>query len=230
MAKGKALDACLTFLALAYVLDLLMLTPRGCVDPSALQDAVEKFLAVCKERFPHLMVKKFHSLMHLALRLDVFGMLLTCWAHERKHRLLRRFCNDRLNTACFERSVMGNVVCQHLYELGLDTNFDYTVGFVNPRAAPTRLRQTVCNDVCGGAIMDVYTALRARCSAWVVVANRDVVFVKCGRSFTVAYIWRTVAAAGRSVALAHMAHYTSRGARTLALQFGSWTLIQRGSS
>ena len=208
-ANGKALGACLAFLALANVLDLLMLTPRGCVDPSALQDAVEKFLAKCKEHFPHLMVKKFHSLMHLAMRLDAFGMLLTCWVHERKHRLIRRFCNDVLNTACFERSVMGNVVCQHLYELGLDTNFDYTVGLVNPRAAPKLLRQTVCNDLCGGASMDVYTALRARCSAWVVVANRDVVFVKCGRSFTAAYIWRIVAVAGRSVALAQMAHYTS---------------------
>ena len=57
--------------------------------------------------------------------------------------------------------------------------------------------------------MDVRTARLARCSASVVVANRDVVFVKWGRSFTAAYIWRIVAAAGRSVVLAQMARYTS---------------------
>jgi hypothetical protein len=209
-ATGAALGACLALLALANVLDLLMLTPRGCVESAALQAAVETFLALCKEHYPSVMVKKFHSLMHLAMKLKDFGMLLTCWVHERKHRLIRRFCNDVLNTTFFERSVMGNVVCQHLYELGLDTTFDYTVGLINPREASKLLRQTVCNDLCGGAgVAVVHTARLARCSASVVVANRDVVFVKRDRSFIAAYIWRIVAVAGRSAVLAQLSYYTS---------------------
>ena len=207
-ATGVLRGACLTLLALANVLDLLTLTPRGCVDPCELQDAIERFLALCKDHFPLVMVKKFHSLLHLPHRLQELGMLLTCWVHERKHRMIRRFCNDIQNTAHFERSVMGAVVCQHLFELSSKKNFNYSVGLVDPRAAGTTLQTIVSDDLCAGRATDVQTALKVRVNAWAVVVNGDVVLVKSGRSFTAAYVWKNVAVEGRCVSLVQLARYT----------------------
>ena len=96
-----------------------------------------------------------------------------------------------------------------MYELGLDTNFDYTTCLVDAYAAPTSLRTMVCDDLCGGRDMDVQTARVVRISKSVVVANRDVVFVKHGRSFVAAYVWKTVAIGERWASLAQPARFTA---------------------
>ena len=207
-ATGLLRGACLTLLALANVLDLLTLVPRGCVDPCELQAVIERFLELCREHFPLIMVKKFHSLLHLPHRLQEHGMLLTCWVHERKHRMIRRFCNDVVNTVEFERSVMGQVVCQHLFELSSKENFNYSVGLVNPYAAPKQLRAIVSDDLCAGRAVDVQTALKVRANAWAVVVSGDVVLVKSGQSFTAAHLWKNVAVEGRCVSLVQLARYT----------------------
>ena len=56
-ATGLLRGACLTLLALANVLDLLTLVPRGCVDPCELQAVIERFLELYREHFPLIMVK-----------------------------------------------------------------------------------------------------------------------------------------------------------------------------
>ena len=122
--------------------------------------------------------------------------------------MIRRFCNDVLSTVEFERSVMGGVVCQHLFELSSKTNFNYSVGLVDPYAAPMQLREIVAVDLCAGRATDVQTALRVRVNAWAVVLTADVVLVKCGQSFTVAYVWKNVAVEGRCVSLVQLARYT----------------------
>jgi len=123
--------------------------------------------------------------------------------------MIRRFCNDIQNTMAFERDVMGAVVCQHLFELSSKNNFDYSVGLVNPYPAPKMLREIVSADLCAGEATDVQTALKVRVNPWVVVVNGDVVFVKSGRSFTAAYVWKTVAVEGVCCwSLVQLARYT----------------------
>ena len=122
--------------------------------------------------------------------------------------MIRRFCNDIQNTVAFERSAMGAVVCQHLHELSSKSNFDYSAGLINPYAAPKALQQVVSDDLCAGRATDVQTALKVRVNAWAVVVNGDVVLVKSGRSFTAAYVWKSVAVEGICWSLAQLARYT----------------------
>ena len=37
-------------------------------------------------------------------------MLIACFVHERKHRMVKRYCADILNTIVFETSVLSEVL------------------------------------------------------------------------------------------------------------------------
>ena len=130
---------CKAFVALADVIDLLVMTPLGRVQPVQLQDTIRLFLNFCLDAgWKTYMHPKFHWLVHLPKHLAQFGCLPTCWVHERKHRMVKRYANEICNTSVFERSVLGEVTSHHLAELSKPDCFP-TVGLVRPRAAPARL-------------------------------------------------------------------------------------------
>ena len=194
---GVAVDACMVLLCLADVLDLLMATPRGNVNPKTLQDAVEKFLDKFKETFgTKPMITKFHSMLHFALELDRFGMLLTCWVQERKHKMVRTFCNDILKTRVFERSVLGNVVCQHMHNLKHRTNFEFAAGLVGGRPAYGELKNMVLSTTGLGDWLPVDTALFMRSSAWTTTGIGDAVLYMDGASMGAGIVWVHVEANG----------------------------------
>ena len=64
-----------------------------------------------------LWLPKHHYALHLGKLLNHHGYLLATFTHERKHRLVKRFLNPRLNTNGLERGVMEELTLQHLYEL-----------------------------------------------------------------------------------------------------------------
>ena len=73
-----------------------------------LQDAVERFLdAYCTAFGEAYMSPKFHWLLHFPQSLRNAGTLVACFVHERKHRMLKRYCNDIRNTTSFEHSVLA---------------------------------------------------------------------------------------------------------------------------
>jgi len=94
--------------ALCDVIDLLSSVARGKIQPQQLQDAVELFLDAYSIAFgDDHMTPKFHWLLHFPKSLRDVGTLVACFVHERKHRMLKRYCNDIRNTTVFEHSVLA---------------------------------------------------------------------------------------------------------------------------
>ena len=66
------------------------------------------------ERYP----PKAHFAMHLPDQLKKHGVLLSCWAHERRHKEVKRFANH-LDTGPtgIERSLLRELCLSHLFSL-----------------------------------------------------------------------------------------------------------------
>ena len=186
-------------ISLNAVVELLMAAPRGVVTPEALLAAVEEFLQLyfmCHGA--KTMVSKFHSMLHFGDELRTHQLMLTCWVHERKHRMVRSWCSDIKNTIQFERGVISNTVCQHLYELAKPDNFLVSAGLLEPRrSAPRDFARALRKDVvdAGCPLADdasVMTARVARFSEWGICATSDCVLVKdCqSGSVQVAWVWK----------------------------------------
>ena len=128
LPKGICSNACRAFLACCDVLDYLVSAPLGCVTPEMLRDSIRTLLTFCElSGWRGHMTPKFHWMIHLPRALARFGTLISCFVHERKHKLLKRYCEDLRNTLEFERSIMANVTCHHLTELMSDTAFRFGI-------------------------------------------------------------------------------------------------------
>ena len=62
-----------------------------------------------------LWMPKHHYSTHLGEQLRKFGMLASCFVHERKHKMVKRYANDMRNTRTnfdehsYEKSIMAEV-------------------------------------------------------------------------------------------------------------------------
>ena len=89
------------------------------------------------------MIPKFHWLLHIADHLRRFGCLPTCWVHERKHRVAKRYATGISNTQKFERSLLGEIISHNLAAYVDDALFDLSVRLVQPHKASARVRKLV---------------------------------------------------------------------------------------
>ena len=90
------------------MIDCFYYASRGGVSPDQLQRSVHRFLdRYCEAIGADHMTPKFHWLLHFPFYLRHFGTLVSCYVHERKHRMLKRYCNDIRNTTVFEHSVLA---------------------------------------------------------------------------------------------------------------------------
>ena len=102
----------MVYLLLCDLIDCFVAVSRGgSVDPSLLKDRVHAFLqAFCSVYGYEFMTPKFHWLLHFPKHLEEFKMLIACFVHERKHKMVKRYANDVLNTTVFEFSVLSEVL------------------------------------------------------------------------------------------------------------------------
>ena len=101
------------YLALCDVIDCLSCFARGKITPEAVQRCVHTFLQLFCDVFGfEYMTPKFHWLLHFGDYAKRFGMLVACYVHERKHKMVKRYLNDLRNTISFEHSVLAEVNTQ----------------------------------------------------------------------------------------------------------------------
>eukprot|EP00435_Cladocopium_sp_Y103_P073400 s839_g43.t1 len=162
--------ACRTTLNLCTVLDLLCALNRGgsCSWTQlheTIKDYLDSFLA---EHGDEYWVPKCHMALHLGEFLRRHGTLLSCFAHERKHRLVKRFGNPTNNfTQSFEKSILSDIIhvqvrelCEEVVVLGLALikekkaapgKMDWLVDFLGRAEASTAIKAwgpngEVCKD------------------------------------------------------------------------------------
>jgi hypothetical protein len=121
---GQAPEACRSFLMVDKVLRILQTVTQGILPErvehwsNVLAAAVHAHGAAYKAAHgEEAMLPKMHYAMHLSGMLLRQGMLLSCFVHERKHKLVKRYANTAMNTQRLEMSIMREVMLQHIHDL-----------------------------------------------------------------------------------------------------------------
>ncbi len=129
---------CEAFFTLAIVIDLLKAASAEghTVTPEALGSAIHNFHKACIDcGWRYLMTPKFHWLVHFPAHLANHGFLISCFVHERFHKLAKRYGTDIQNTSVYEHSLLKQVLCHVLFELRQPDVFDVSVNLIKPHVA-----------------------------------------------------------------------------------------------
>jgi len=112
----------LSFLALCTVMELLLQLVTGYVTPEELHKSIHRHLQLHLEAYDgQWWHPKHHMALHLPMMLARFGYLVSCFVHERKHRLIKRYLRDRLNTTSYELGALQDITLQSLHDLQDDS-------------------------------------------------------------------------------------------------------------
>ncbi|CAE7669351.1 UBC6 [Symbiodinium sp. CCMP2592] len=134
-------QACMCFLLLCKVIDMLHDAVRGrAVDPKVLHDTIVKHSNCLLETYGEdVWVPKNHMSLHLGEFLAKFGHLVWCFTHERKHKVVKRFANQKLDgSRGFEDSVLKDVLAVQLNCMSAELPSS-KVRLMNPKPAPKKL-------------------------------------------------------------------------------------------
>lgn len=148
LPKNVCTLACNAFLFLANVIDLLVAVPLGIIAPTDLQQSIDAFLSACHAAaWTARMHAKFHWMMHYSDHLQLWGTLLTCWCHERKHKLVKRYSADVYNLRTFEATVLSEMVCHDLELLKHHGLSSEGVKLVEPHQASKKMLQFLADNI-----------------------------------------------------------------------------------
>ena len=126
-------DAVNSYLALCRVLDLL-------VETRCMSVSYDELLRACENHLGHRLVAygaqtfqpKVHYSLHSADHIKKFGVVVSCFTHERKHRELKRFANQMHNATPglgWEKGLLEEVVLMsklHLQEFNMKLEVELT--------------------------------------------------------------------------------------------------------
>ena len=101
-------SCCHGFFTLCRILGMLRKASQGGLDPAALRGAIKEHCDLYLANYgPEWWVPKNHMSLHLPEFLARHGRLLSCFVHERKHKLVKRFANNMSDTSkSFEATVI----------------------------------------------------------------------------------------------------------------------------
>lgn len=114
------MDKVSSMLAVLSVIMLLNSVKTGAVTAEQLNTAIVTHLALFSAAWGELYVRpKHHYSLHLGPMMTWFGFLLSTFTHERKHRLITRYCRDRKNLANWDMSAIEEITCHQVWQLSL---------------------------------------------------------------------------------------------------------------
>jgi hypothetical protein len=147
VAQGNedCVNACLAFLALVDVCELIASTVRYDVQPAKLLGKVHRFLELFVAAFGlEWMTPKIHWMLHYADSLEKNGRLFNCFCLERKHKVPKSYAEDYKHiTRQSSSSILSEVVCHHLSKIKDQGALDFTIGLVGGRPCPRRARRAI---------------------------------------------------------------------------------------
>eukprot|EP00959_Pyramimonas_sp_CCMP1952_P403638 8458292-Pyramimonas_sp.AAC.1 len=102
---GVARMECVGFARLCDLAWCIAAAASGRASADALRDRTNAFLGACEAaQRQEYMPPKVHCLIHSPRHLLKFGYLLSCFAHEMKPLVPKRFCSDMHQLEASERS------------------------------------------------------------------------------------------------------------------------------
>ena len=143
---GSLRQSCTAWLQLAVVLDLLLRVNDGTVTARTLQDNIKRHLDLMLRLYgpDDCWIPKCHLALHLAQHLEKHGLLLSCFVHERKHKIVKKVANHIMDhSRAFEKSILEDILFAHVEQLD-DARLmpNSTVHLLDPlRRAPPSVRE-----------------------------------------------------------------------------------------
>ena len=173
---------------------------------------------------------KFHWLVHLPKHLEQFKLLPTCWVHERKHRMVKRYASDVTNTTTYDRTVLSEITAHHTSALDDKSTVDFRIGLLDSRPAPANLK-TFLMAQCGlDEVPPQFcrTALAARHSECSICHKGDVVIVKSdrGTAFDVGMVWAHAEIFGEALSLVSVWERVSSDRQTATAEYREVTQVE----
>ena len=151
---------------------------QGNVSPEVLRVAIEHHTASRVAAYGTDLDKsamKAHQARHLPDMLRFFGFLLSCFVHERHHRLATKYAAPRKCTQAYEQGIMQNITveqCQALEKVWWAT----TAGLINPVTPRAQTAQALLElGFSASAGLAIASSCKCTCGT---VCTRDVVGVR----------------------------------------------------
>jgi hypothetical protein len=123
---------------LCAVIRLLHMINRNvAVQPVELRAAIISHLRCYQDAYgTDGWVPKHHYSLHLPRMLADHGTLISCFTHERKHKVIKRYTQYHENTTALEKGIIEEITMHHLHALDESSP---SQGLVSPVAAPAKL-------------------------------------------------------------------------------------------
>lgn len=130
----KAQEFCIpcveSMLAALHVLELLVATRSVFIDPDLLHSAIKRHASLYVAAYDEEHMRpKHHYVFHLSAQYKRFGRLISCFVHERHHKLLKKYALPRRNTKSYETGLIEEATVHQLMAAELDFT---AVGFQYP--------------------------------------------------------------------------------------------------
>ena len=110
-----------SFIAMCDVVKILQACKHYGVTPARKQDllaAARRHLQFFARVYGESCVKpKHHFMLHVAVLVNEWSVLLDCYVHERKHKAIKQAASQVYNTESFERSVLARVLLEQTRSL-----------------------------------------------------------------------------------------------------------------
>ena len=120
LPRGRLVEHVKSLIACLGVVVLLMATRLFTVQPDELAAAIKVHLTYFRDVYgPNLMRPKHHYALHLPSMLFLFGLLLTTFVNERKHRIIQMYAHVRYNLQGFNVCALEDCTMHQLWELSL---------------------------------------------------------------------------------------------------------------
>ena len=115
--QGRCVAAVASFLLCCNVLELLVGASRGDCPGTLVDEAVRAHSTKHLEAHgAEWWVFKHHMALHVGDMYMQFMVVLACFVHERRHRLVKRFIVDHKAQQGYERHLMEQMTAQHLHD------------------------------------------------------------------------------------------------------------------
>ena len=134
MKRGILLPLVMSMIAVLDVVIMLQGVKCCCVDPANLKRAIKKHIDLYIAAYGKSSIRpKYHYVLHLPWILARFGVLLTTFTLERKHRVVKKYTKFRENLTNWNVCALEEITTHQVWELSL--NFLCTLTTSNPTKA-----------------------------------------------------------------------------------------------
>ena len=163
---GVNRHACDVMLALGDLVEALMAIPLGLTTRDRLRSCVRTLLCMCESvGWRDHLIPKLHWLIHLWRELKQFGCLPTCWVHERKHKMVKRYSTDIKHSPVYSQAALADFASDQLEAFRELDLFDLSPGLVKPCKAPPSISNFVCRTLGFLPNTALHTSVSARLSS-----------------------------------------------------------------